>query len=148
MALKLEKKFKSENQQAENTSANSNGIFLPIIETLKSAWNFLKVRLFFKPVTFEQFLEETGKFFENQIAELQKEKQLTYIGGDILFEFLETQEDQITFTAKLYFQNKDKKWVVKELTEEVISEYFSDWETSELLNDLRKNGSFKMQISQ
>lgn len=105
--------------------------------------NFMAM-LFDSPIDFEQFLEETGRFFDVFILEEEKAKNLTYVGGTFRMELKNSKT--IPLSAKFYFQNEKKEWILKEKKGSVRPDQFEDWETNQELNILRKKGKLDFPI--
>lgn len=105
--------------------------------------NFMAM-LFDSPIDFERFLEETGRFFDAFILEEEKAENLTYVGGTFRMELKNSKT--IPLSAKLYFQNEKKEWILEEKKGSVRPDQFEDWETNQELNILRKKGKLDFPI--
>ena len=105
--------------------------------------NFMAM-LFDSPIDFERFLEETGRFFDAFILEVEEKENLTYVGGTFRMELKNSKT--IPLSAKLYFQNEKKEWILKERKGSVRPDQFEDWGTNQELNILRKKGKLEFPL--
>lgn len=99
--------------------------------------------LFSASSRFEDFIEETGKYFDERILLTEKQKNLEYIAGTITFTL---SKNQVNMNVKLYFQNNNKKWIVQEASNSVEKSRFNDWDKNEDLLKLSRGETVELYI--
>ncbi len=101
------------------------------------------------PLPFQRFLEYTGTFFDKYILDISQQEQLSYVGGKMVLETSAGQSGQpvpIHLSADLYFQTKDKRWVMKQKSGKVDSSRFSDWDRDPTAVKLQQTGRVELTI--
>lgn len=123
-------------ESEEYFSENFADVFIRFI---KSLFSFLR-----PSCKFEEFLEKTGEYFDEQIILEQKRSNLKYVGGKINFTL---SGNQVDMQAKLYFQNEVEKWIVQESHNSIDKSRFNDWDTDEDLIKLSKGETIELDIN-
>ena len=108
---------------------------------------FLKefFRKFWPSCTFEEFLEETGEYFDERIRQREAKGDVKYAGGKITFTF---SGDKVNMNAKLYyFINETEKWTLQETSSQVDKSRFNDWDKDEDLLRLSRGETIELDIN-
>lgn len=117
-------------------------------EKIKEAWaagdligllqagfdNFLSI-VFDRPLPFQTFLDYTSSFIDRFIIETEQQEHLRCAGGKLFLELGSAQ--MIQMTADLYFQDRQKKWILKKKEGCVAASRFSDWDKAPEFDQLR-----------
>ena len=100
-----------------------------------------------KPVTRNEFLEQTGKDVDKQVISLARKEGLIYVGGKCKFTATKCEEDKdketfvVNVDAALYFKDQfktEKNFQLYPLHREVkFSEFTEDAETQEQLEKIK-----------
>lgn len=101
------------------------------------------------PIPFQQFLEDTGAFFDRYVEEVGRKECLRFIGGKLTLTLdrpLKRDTVPIALAADFYFQTADKKWVVKKKNGMVESSRFTDWTTDPEAVKLMTAGKMELAI--
>ncbi|MBQ7219929.1 MAG: hypothetical protein IJS28_03000 [Synergistaceae bacterium] len=114
--------------------------FQRFLDGIIAAWKKFWGLLLSGSITFEEFLAETGDFFDKHITSTEDQKNLEYVGGTLTLSL--EGRSSIAVDAKLYYKRPDSdekaKLVIQELKNNVTVDRFSDWETSQDAKDLRR----------
>lgn len=96
------------------------------------------------PLPFQTFLDYTSSFIDRFILDTERQEHLQCAGGKLL---LELESDTIRMVASIYFQDRNKNWILKEKIGQVDPARFSDWDNAPELADLRKSKSLEFPIT-
>jgi hypothetical protein len=123
--------------------ASEKDILHSVLEELIAEWRkgFLSPS---KPVKFQEFLTATGQFLDEHIRLTQRQKNLAYVGGNLIL--LLGENDVIDMRAEFYYQDRSEQWVKESLKNKTHREHFEDWDTSADLKTLRTNGKIEYPI--
>ena len=137
-----------ENQKIkqEIRTAIKNGDGIGLLKAGHDAfWNMLFSR---KTMTFQQFIEASSDCHDKFILDVCRQEHLTYVGGKMLIELDQSKavEVPIWLSAEFYFQTPNQEWIVKEKKGQTDNRSFSDWDTNEMVANLRKTGKLEFLI--
>lgn len=105
--------------------------------------NFMRM-LTDRPRPIQNFLDDTGKFFDAFISDCSKNESIRFIGGTM--EIMLEEQKMIHLQAKFYFQNDKKEWILKTREGAMSTECFSDWGTAPELICLHDKGRIEFPI--
>ena len=109
--------------------------------------------IFEHPISFQTFLKDSGRSFDQFILDIGRREKLHYIAGKLILEFPDTSEGEpldvpkVKMTADFYFQNLSKKWILKEKVIRVDRNSFSDWKEDPDLQELWEKGRLEYPIN-
>ena len=102
-------------------------------------------KIFGRSCTFEEFLSETGEYFDERIRQKESRDKVKYAGGKITFTL---SGDKVDMVSKLYFFNDEaEKWTVQESSNSVDKSRFKDWDTDEDLQRLSRGETVELDIN-
>lgn len=116
-----------------------------IVSLLQAGFdNFMSI-IFDHPLPFQTFLDYTSSFIDRFIIETEQQEHLRCVGGKLFLEL--SSAEIIHMTADLYFQNKQKKWILKKKEGRVEAGRFSDWNDAPELVQLRSTKKLEFPIT-
>ena len=131
-------KSKRINEPVSNTNEDAEA-FQSFLDSIIAGWKKFWGLIFSGSITFEEFLVETGDFFDKHIIASEEQKSLEYVGGNLILSM--DGKNNIAVNAKLYYKridDEDKtRLVIQELNNSVGINRFSDWATSKDARELR-----------
>lgn len=140
-----------------------------IMNSIKKEWErFLAHVSMGYSITLADFLDSSGEYLDKFMIETEQKEQLICVGGKLILEpeFSSSRDVastnsgrfkreafkdinascQIQITANLYFQNIQKKWIMKTLQKSIILGAIKDWSTAPELEELRAGNVMEFSI--